>query len=109
MTKISKIRKKLKCDKVVDKALSSLKESMAQYEEDGKDNETSTTDVDNKTSEECIKEYNPTSDDDNEMDKTFTMIKNIHEPIKLPEVHAKSSISTINFNHSNDMTAMNIY
>ena len=82
---------------------------MAEYEEDGKDNETSTTDVDNKTSEECIEEYNPTSDDDNEIDKTSTMIKNIHEPIKLPEAHEKSSISTINFNHLNDMTAMNMY
>ena len=59
----------------MDKALSSLNESVAEYEEDGKDNETSTTDVDNKTSEECIEEYNLTSDDDNEMDKTSTMVK----------------------------------
>ena len=78
---------------IVDKALSSLKESMVDYEEDGKDNETSATDVDNETSEECNEEYNPTSDDDNEMDKTSTMIKKkkrkVHEPIKLPKVHEK--------------------
>ncbi|KMQ83750.1 cre-kcc-1 protein [Lasius niger] len=64
---------------------------MAEYKEDGKDNETSTTDVDDKTSEECNEEYNPTSVNDNEMDKTSTMVKKekIREPMKLLKVHEK--------------------